>query len=90
MHNSNVVKILDSRNKLKEHPSCFGFTYSFILDDVVEQLSLLHELHDQEELLGSLYYLVELDYVGVANQFEDVNLAGHSLDICHFSYFVFL
>ena len=65
MDNPNFVNILYARNKLKEHPRGLGFAYSFVLDDVVEQLALLHELHHQEELLGSLYYLVELHYVGV-------------------------
>ena len=47
----------------------------FALDNVVEQLSALHVLHYQEQLFGGFDDFVELDYVRVADQLEDVDLA---------------
>ena len=45
----------------------------FALDDIIEELTTFHVLHDQEELLWGLYDLVELDNIGVANQFQDMD-----------------
>jgi hypothetical protein len=42
---------------------------AFVLNYVVEQLSLFHVLHNQEELLGSLYDLVKLYDVWMADEF---------------------
>ena len=47
----------------------------FALDNVVEQLSALHVLHYQEQLFGGFDDFVELNYVRVADQLEDVDLA---------------
>ena len=57
---------------------------------VVEELAVLHELHDEEQLLGGLDYLVELDEVRVADEFEDVDLAGDALDVGHLTDFLLL
>lgn len=52
-----------------------------LLGDVVEELATRAVLHDQEEVLGRLDNLVELDEVRVADQFEDVDLAGDTFDV---------
>ncbi len=59
-------------------------------DDIVEQLTVAHVLHYQEQLFGSFNYLVELDDVGVTDQFQDVNLSRDSLNICYIDYSVLL
>lgn len=41
----------------------------FALDDIVEELSAFHILHDEEELLGGFDDLVQLDDVGMSYQF---------------------
>ena len=69
MHNSNFMNVLNPRNKLMEHTSCFRLRNSLILDDVVKKLTPLHKLHDKKELLGSLYNFVQLDYVWMPDQF---------------------
>lgn len=48
---------------------------------MVEQLSSPTKLHDQEEVLGGLNDLVELDEVGVPHQLQNVDLPRHPLDI---------
>ena len=62
----------------------------FALDNVVEQLSTLHVFHYEEELLGSFDYLVELDYVRVANQLQNVDLTRYPLYVCHIHYLLLL
>jgi hypothetical protein len=62
----------------------------FALDDVVEELSALHVLHDEEELLGGLDDLVQLDDVGVPDEFEDVDLPRNPLHIRHVDYLLLL
>ena len=41
----------------------------FALDDVIEEFSSFHVLHDKKELFRSLDDLVKLDYVGMPDQF---------------------
>lgn len=62
----------------------------FLLSDVVEELSSCAILHDEEEILGCLNDLVELDEMWVANQFEDVYLAGDTLDVRNVHYLLLL
>ncbi len=69
MHDSYFMEVLYSWDELEEHAWGLGFLDAFASDDIVEQFSLLHELHHQEELLGSLDDLVQLDNIGVPNQF---------------------
>ena len=59
-------------------------------DDVVEELSILHVLHDEEELFGGFDDLVELDDVGVSDQLEDVDLSGDPLNVSHIHDLLFL
>lgn len=76
-----------------EHASCFGFVDAFAVDDMVEELPLFHELHDEEQLFGGFDDLVELDDVGVPDQFQDVDLprdpfhVGHLRNLALFEYF---
>lgn len=58
--------------------------------DVVEELPVLGVLHDHEDDVGGLYDLVELCDGGVAYEFEDVELAGDSLDVGDVFDFIFL
>lgn len=41
-------------------------------------------------MLGRFNDFVELDDIGVPDQFEDVYLSGDAFDISYFSYFAFL
>lgn len=54
-----------------------------LFGDVVEELPARAVLHDEEEVLGGLDDFVELDEVGVADEFEDVYFAGDALDVRH-------
>lgn len=69
MDNVEFVNILDSCNNLLENGACLILWNSilfqvllFRFDDIVEQLSRIHVLHDQEKLLGSLDDLIKLNY----------------------------
>jgi hypothetical protein len=49
---------------------------------VVEEFSPRRAFHDQVELPRSFDDFVELDDVGMPDRLQDVDLAGHALDIC--------
>ena len=48
---------------------------------IIEELTILAILHDQEKLALSLNNFVKLDYVRMPNLFEDLDLSAYSLDI---------
>ncbi len=54
MNNAYFVNVLDSGNKLVEYAYGLVLIDSFIFDDIIEEFSLFHVLHDQKQLLGSL------------------------------------
>lgn len=75
MDDIKLMNVLDSSYDLLEDGARFRLWNFFALDNVVEQLSALHVLHYQEQLFGGFDDFVELDYVRVADQLEDVDLA---------------
>lgn len=89
MDYSDLVDVLDAWNQLVEHLDCFGLNDAFVLDNVVEEFSLFHKLHDQKELLGGLYDFVKLHDIGVSDEFQNVDLPRDSLHVSYFSYFAF-
>jgi hypothetical protein len=56
--------------------------YSPASDDIIEELTTRSILHDEIQLPRSLDDLIQLHYMLVPNEFQDVNLPSHSLDIC--------
>lgn len=81
MRNPNPMHILYPINYLMKHPLRLPLTNSLIPHYMVEQLTILHVLHNEEELFGCLDDLVELDEVRVTNVLEDVDLAGYALSV---------
>jgi hypothetical protein len=73
-----------------EKGTCFLFFNPLLFDDVVEEFSPLYELHDEEEILGGLYDLIELYNVGMPDEFEDVDFPGDSFHICDVDYLGFI
>jgi hypothetical protein len=69
MDNPDLMNVLDPIDKLVEHSGSLFFLYSLFAVDVVEQFTLLHVLHNQEQLLGSLYNFVKLHDIRVPDQF---------------------
>ena len=64
--------------------------HALAADDVLEQLTTTSILHDQIKFFLCLDDLVELHYGRVANNLQDVDFTGHSLDIVHVNDLVFL
>lgn len=77
------MNIFNSTDDLLKYFASFILFHAFFTDNIIEQLSPLHKLHDQEQMFWGLDDLVKLNDVGMADQFEDVDLSGNSLDICH-------
>ena len=48
MYNTNFMNVLDSIDKLAKKPTGLGLGQSLLTDYIIEQLSILHVLHDQE------------------------------------------
>lgn len=69
MNYSYLMDILDARDELMKHFCCLCLREPFVLDNIVEEFSPFHELHDKKELLGSLFEFIKLHDVGVTNEF---------------------
>lgn len=79
------MDILNPRNDLLKELASFLFLQPGISHDIVKQFAPTSVLHDQVKLLWRLYYLVQLNDIGVPDKFKDVDFPGHSLDISHIS-----
>ena len=65
MHYSELVQVLHACYYLVEESASLSLLYPLILNDEIKELSATGIFHDQVELLGRLYNLVELDYMWV-------------------------
>ena len=83
------MKVFNPANNLLEELASFLFLQFLLFYDVIKQLASANILHDKKELLGSLNNFEELNNVWVSDQFENVNLASHSLNVGFFRYFPF-
>ena len=81
VHDAKLVKVLDSTNDLLEELARLSLLKLLLLDDVVEELATTDELHDEEELLGCLNDLKQVNDGRVPDQFKYVNLASDSLHV---------
>lgn len=54
---------------------------SLVLDNQIKQLTSLHKLHHQVQVLLGLYDLVDLNHVRVMQLLEDLDLTTYALDI---------
>lgn len=84
------MNILNPTDDLLKYLACLILSHLFLLHNIVEKFSFLHIFHDQEQLLGSFNYLVELNNVGVSYQLQDVYFSAHSLHVSHINYLIFL
>ena len=83
------MKVFNPANNLLEEFACLLLLQFLLLHDIVEQLTAADVLHDEKELLGCFDNLKQLDDVGMADQFEDVDFASDSLHVGFFRYFPF-
>lgn len=81
MHNAQLVQILHSADDLLKELAGLSLLQFLLLNDVVEKFTSTDELHDQEQLLGCLNNLEELNDVGVPDQLQDVDLSRNSLHV---------
>lgn len=63
---------------------------SFFFNDVVEQFATWSVFHNKKQLSASFNNLVELDYVRMPNDFENLNFTHHPGNIGLLLDFVFL
>jgi hypothetical protein len=61
----------------------------FAFDNVVEQFSAFHILHDEEKLFGGFDDLVQLDNVGMPDELKDMDFSGNTFHISNIDYFFF-
>jgi len=81
MADTRFVDILNARNKLLVHSDRRFFVESLMGHYIIEELTILAILHDQEKLAFSLNNFVKLDYVRVPNLLKNLDLSAYSLDI---------
>ena len=90
MTHLDLVKVFDTGQNLMEKSTGFRILKLSLLDDVVEQFAPTCILHDEEKLLGSLNDLVQLNYVWMAHDLENMDLTHDSRNISLILDFVFL
>jgi len=81
MANTKLVDVVDARNQFLEVLASHLLLQALVLDNQVEELASLDELHDQVQVLLSLDDFVDLDHVGVVQLLENLNLAADALDV---------
>ncbi len=69
MHNVELMKVRNAANDIFEESTCLKLIEFGVCDDIIEQFSIFDILHDEKEMLGSLYDLIELNDAGVPDQF---------------------
>ena len=77
------VKVLYPVYDLLEKPTRFFFFDSLLLHNVVEELSPRSVLHYQVQFSWVLENFIQLDYIGMANKFQDVYFSSYSFNISH-------
>lgn len=65
MANTKTVDVVNRRYELLKVFACVLLIQFLVLDNDVEEFSSLCKLHDQEQVLVSLYDLVELNNIRV-------------------------
>ena len=90
MDNPVFVNVLDSRQNLLHELDGLSFVKPFSLDDVIKELTSFSVLHDEMDVGFGLDDFIELDDVGVAEDFEDADLTGDAFDVGLFDDFLFL
>ena len=75
------MNVFDAGYELLEVLACLILIKSLVLNDHIEELATLYELHDQIEILLGLDDLINLYNVGMVQLFENLNLSTNSLDI---------
>lgn len=81
MHYPHLVDFFDAVQDLMEELDRLLLFNTALSYDVIEQLPTRSELHYQVKLLRCLYDLVQLDYVRMADQLQNVDLARHALHV---------
>ncbi len=69
MHNVELMKVRNAANDIFEESASLKLIEFGVCDDIIEQFSIFDILHDEKEMLGSLYDLIELNDAGVPDQF---------------------
>lgn len=83
MNNVEFVEVGDSTDNMFEVFAGSRLLYFGMFNDVIEKLAVLYVLHNQKQMAGGLYDFIQLDDGRMPNQFENVDLSGHSLNIGH-------
>ena len=90
MDDAVLVNVLDASEYLLHELDGFGFVEAFSFNDVIEEFAAFRVLHDEVDVGFGFDDFVELDEVGVAEDFEDADFASDAFDIRLFDNFLFL
>lgn len=90
MADSKLVKIVDSWENLVKKLAGIFFSDPLSIDNVFKELPTSGIFHDQVELFRSLYDLIELNYSGMSDYLEYMDLSSNSLNIMDVNDLLFL
>ncbi len=81
MANPKLVNVMDASDEFLEVLAGSFFLKTLTLDDQLEKLAAVCELHDQVEVFFGLNDLVDLDHIGVVQLFQNFDFPRDPFDV---------
>ena len=81
MANATFMNVFNARHQLLVHPHSCLFMQPLVRHNVVKQLSVLAELHDQEQFTFGFNDFIQLNHIRVSHLLQDLNFSADSLDV---------
>ena len=89
MNNVARMAIVDAIHNLMEKTNSIAFLDATMGHNIIKQFTPRRIAHDEENILGRIHDLIQLDDVWMIDLLEDVNFTRHTLYIGRVDYTVF-
>lgn len=76
-----LVNVFDARNELLIHSDSCLLMQSLMGHNIVEELAVLAELHDEKQFTFSFNDFKQLNYIGVPDFLQYFDLSAYSLNV---------
>ncbi len=75
------MTIVDTIHNLMEKTNCIAFLDASMGHNIIKQFTTRGIAHDEENILGRIHNLIQLDDIWMVDLLEDVNLTRHTFHI---------
>ena len=83
MHNAQLGQVIYGSDQLLKQAAGFLFFQLALRSNVREQLAIAAVFHDDVQARRGFNNFIHLNYVGVTDHLQNVQLTHHSLYVCH-------